>query len=119
MKANNKEIKTFTDSAIEKPFGFGEYILFVEYSNFNSETQTFESVSKPTLAIIVDEWICDMAIAFDYVVWSNFNRRNSNNATKEILTHIEWNDFIDILGRWENKPTYKEMLEAYRKIKNS
>lgn len=33
---------------------------------------------------------------------------------EEIEYHVEWDDFIDILGHWENKPNWKQILEKYR-----
>jgi hypothetical protein len=33
---------------------------------------------------------------------------------EEIENHIEWRDYIDILGQWKNKPNWKEIILAYR-----
>lgn len=33
---------------------------------------------------------------------------------EEIEYHAEWTDYIDILGHWEGRPNWKEILEKYR-----
>lgn len=115
MKANGKEIQTYTDMVYDKDPKFGWYILFVEYADHDNLTNTFKSVSAPRLAIIVNQWLADMAPAFDYVEWTNFNRYTLN--IPQIKTHIEWSDFIDVLGIWENRPSWKEILKAYKSNK--
>ena len=34
---------------------------------------------------------------------------------EKIESHIEWNDYIDILGHWTYKPDWKEIIQKYRK----
>lgn len=104
---------------INHDFRFGDYILFQEYCR--TENGIY-NVSKPILAIYLGFFIADQTIGFNYIRWNNDSRlivnENGYKNIKEVgdvENHIEWNDCIDILGFWNNKPNYKEILTSYRK----
>ena len=98
-----KEINTFIKN-IDK-LKFGNYILFQEYIH--------EKISEPILAIYLGCFVADQTLGFDYVKWNNENREN----IVKIECHIEWMDYIDILGHWKNKPNWKQIIKKYRKQK--
>ncbi|MCK9445618.1 hypothetical protein M0Q50_01855 [bacterium] len=102
---------------------FGDYILFQEYK-YDSNSKSY-NVSKPIFVIFLGYFIADQALGFNYVEWLNENHTeyiNNENVTnlkvckevKEINCHIEWDDYIDILGHWKNKPNWKEIISKYR-----
>lgn len=118
-----KKLNTFSDNNLK----FGDYILFQKYRQdiHNGECYNFK-ISKPIMAIYLGSFIADQTIGFNFVRWNNdrhsiwvTNKYVTNlRATKEvnyIENHIEWNDYIDILGLWHNKPNWRGILASYRK----
>lgn len=109
-----------------KNIEFGDYLLFQEYKQREHDgTQYHYKVSKPILAIYLGLFIADQTIGFNYVIWNNEN--HTVRITNEYVTnypvckevdsihqHIEWSDYLDILGHWKNKPRWKEIIKAYR-----
>lgn len=85
---------------------FGDYILFQEYK-LHGDTYT---VSNPILVLYIGAFVADQTIGFEYIKWN----KDYANKMNEIGTHIEWNDYIDVLGVWKRKPNWKEILKAYR-----
>lgn len=67
-------------------------------------------VSKPILVIYLGYFVVDQTIGFNYVRWINENR----DEVVGIDNHIEWNDYIDIIGHWKGKPNWKEIIKCYR-----
>ena len=121
-----KKLNTFTDN-LDK-LEFGSYILFQKYhSKYDGGTKSYNyEISKPILAIYLGNFVADQTLGFNYVRWINDKRivyiTNENvtnypvlKEVEEIENHIEWNDYIDILGIWKNKPTWKQILSEYRK----
>lgn len=118
-----KKLNTF----IGHDMHFGDYILFQEYRQGKFEKDQFHyEISKPILAIYLGCFVADQTIGFNYVRWNNDNHTvcHSNEYVtnykqcQQVLgveDHIEWDDMIDILGYWENKPNWKEILKSYRK----
>tara|TARA_R110000772_G_scaffold43995_1_gene101236 strand:- start:42860 stop:43258 length:399 start_codon:yes stop_codon:yes gene_type:complete len=115
-----KKIKTLLNSDGLK-LQFGDYILFQEYT---SDKDNF-NISKPILAIYLGNFIADQTLGFNYVRWNNDNHIvyiTNEHVTKlpmvkeveKIESHVEWNDFIDILGVWDNRPGWKQILQKYR-----
>ncbi len=106
---------------------FGDYILFQEYERGSHDgTQYNYKVSKPILAIYLGYFAADQTMGFNYVIWNN--QRHTVYITNQYVTnvgvckevdgvhqHIEWNDYLDILGHWNVKPKWKEIMVAYRK----
>lgn len=116
-----KKVNAFIDKFGEYDYRFGDYILFQEYKWVNQQYE----VSRPILAIYLGSFPMDQTVGFNYVRWVNENRYTYHteypkvkvfNEVKEIEYHIEWSDYIDILGFWKHKPTWKEILAAYRKL---
>lgn len=105
-----RKIKTFVDNIDQ--LEFGNYILFQEYvqKDYNGICYNYE-ISKPILGIYLGYFIADQAIGFNYVKWCNYKKSEVQN----IDNHIEWNDYIDILGIWKNKPNWKQIISEYRK----
>lgn len=104
---------------------FGDYILFQEYSQNSSDNTKTYNVTKPILAIYLGSFVADQTLGFNYVRWNNENHTvyiTNEHVThyptckevEKIESHIEWNDFTDILGHWKNKPTWKEIIKVYR-----
>jgi hypothetical protein len=121
----NRKLNSFGESERQK---FGDYLLFQEYKHVPGEE--YYKISKPILVIFLGSFIMDMAIGFNYVRWNNDN--HSEFITNEYVTkyrimkevkkieqYVEWNDSIDILGHWSYKPTWKEIIAAYRKQNTS
>jgi len=121
-----KRLNTLSENADLK---VGDFILFQEYTqgsylyNEGKKCSKYQyNISKPILAIYLGFFMVDMAGAFNYVKWINNQREMETNENgysyikeiSEIKHHIEWNDFIDILGRWNHRPNQKELLTAYR-----
>lgn len=106
---------------------FGDYILFQEYCQKKHDGKQYHfEVSRPIMAIYLGFFVADQTIGFNYIRWNNDNHSVwvSNEHVKnyrvvkevdQIECHVEWNDYIDILGHWKNKPGWKEILKAYRK----
>lgn len=98
----------------DKKYNFGDYLLFQEYSQGKHNGKEYEyTISKPILAIFISWFPCDQTIGFEYVKWFNNNRLP--NGSVEVYSHIEWSDYIDVLGHWAHKPSWKEILSCYRK----
>tara|TARA_R110000772_G_scaffold20466_2_gene56794 strand:- start:88462 stop:88878 length:417 start_codon:yes stop_codon:yes gene_type:complete len=121
-----RKLKTFISSSINLKLKFGDYILFQEYtSNNNNNNNNNFNVSKPILAIYLGMFVADQTIGFNYVKWNNdnhtvyiTNEHVTNYPTvkevEKVESHIEWSDYIDILGVWENRPGWKQILSKYR-----
>lgn len=102
---------------------FGDYVLFQEYRS-NARDHTLR-VSRPILAIYLGCFVIDQTLGFNYVKWNNDKHIvyvTNENVTryptcKEVSgidQHIEWMDYIDILGHWKHKPGWKEIIKSYR-----
>lgn len=88
-----------------KNLAFGDYILFQEYDK-NGD------VSNPIMAIYLGYFTYDQTVGFYYVRWRNENRLIETQP--KIEEHIEWDEHINILGHWSEKPNMKEIMESYR-----
>lgn len=108
----------------KKKLEFGNYILFQEYKYDNKNN--IYNISKPILAIYLGCFVADQTLGFNYVKWNNekhtvyiTNDHVTNypvvKEVKEIGFHIEWDDYIDILGTWNNRPKWKKIISKYRK----
>ena len=109
-----------------KNIEFGDYLLFQEYEQGTHDGKQYSyKVSKPTLVIYLGLFVCDQTIGFNYVKWVNENhteRITNKDVTNHpickevdgIHQHIEWDDYLDILGHWKNKPKWKEIIKSYR-----
>lgn len=112
------KLNTFIKSS--KDWSFGDIILFQEYERAESDYK----VSKPILAVYLGYFVADQTIGFNYAKWVNPNHTVyiSNEHVKnypacpqaEIKEHVEWSDYINVLGHWKSKPNWKEILKAYR-----
>lgn len=97
---------------------FGDYILFQDYK-YDYKTKSY-NVSKPKFVIFLGYFVADQTLGFNYVKWVNENHTECINdecigkEVREINSHIEWDDYIDILGHWVNKPNWKEIISKYR-----
>lgn len=106
-----RKINIFSDTM--NKLKVGDIILFQEYKS--GKGSTFD-VSKPIYAIYLGMDVYDMACVMKYIaVPKEFN------TSQEILQqeHIEWSNFIDILGYWKGQPKLKNLLKAYRKYYKS
>lgn len=115
-----RKLKTFINST-ELKLKFGDYILFQEYT---SDNYNF-NISKPILAIYLGNFIADQTLGFNYVRWNNDNHivyiTNENvtnyptiKEVEKIESHIEWSDYIDILGVWGDRPIWRQIISKYR-----
>lgn len=128
-KEENKIMKRIITPFVNGKFKleFGDYILFQEYEQGEHDGEEYNyNVTKPILAIYLGCFVADQTLGFNYVRWNNENhlvyvtnehvtRYALNKQVNEIEHHIEWDDYIDILGHWKNKPNWKEIIVAYRK----
>lgn len=123
MKNSKRKLKTFIK---HKNMEFGDYILFQEYEYSHDTPEAKYLVSKPIMAIYLGIFVADQAVGFNYVRWNNDN--HTEFVTNEYVTnapickqvggienHIEWDDYIDILGYWKKKPKWKQIIKSYRK----
>ena len=115
-----RKLEKFSNSNLK----FGDYILFQKYDYLHDYNEY--KISKPILAIYLGSFIADQTLGFNYVKWNNDNHSvyiTNKHVTnyrvckevEKIESHIEWNDYIDILGHWIYKPKWKEIIQAYRK----
>ena len=115
-----RKLETFSNSNLK----FGDYILFQKYDYLHDYNEY--KISKPILAIYLGSFIADQTLGFNYVKWNNENHSvyiTNKHVTNyrvykevgKIESHIEWNDYIDILGHWTYKPDWKEIIQKYRK----
>ena len=115
-----RKLETFSNSNLK----FGDYILFQKYDYLHDYNEY--KISKPILAIYLGSFIADQTLGFNYVKWNNENHSvyiTNKHVTnyrvykevEKIESHIEWNDYIDILGHWTYKPDWKEIIQKYRK----
>jgi hypothetical protein len=122
------KIKTFLRA--DANYEFGDYLLFQEYENVHDSEQQHYKISRPRLVIYLGAFVADQTLGFNYVRWNNENHRVL--ITNEYVTdypickevhgiehHIEWDNYIDILGHWKHKPTWKEIIKAYRYQNNN
>jgi len=122
-----RKLNTFISHRVLK---FGDYLLFQEYMHKygDDNKDSYYEVTKPILAIYLGVFVADQAIGFDYVKWNNDNhiikhkvitggKEYEIKSTSQAQTgsHIEWDDYIDILDSWKYRPSWREILEAYRK----
>lgn len=126
LESRLKEAKSYLNLVKEyriQKLKFGDYILFQKYTHKHKEDY---EVTKPILAIYLGAFVADQTIGFNYVRWNNDNHTvyvTNEYVTKyptckevdKIESFIEWDDYIDILGSWEIRPSWKEILVAYRK----
>ena len=115
-----RKLEKFSNSNLK----FGDYILFQKYDYLHDYNEY--KISKPILAIYLGSFIADQTLGFNYVKWNNDNHSvyiTNKHVTnyrvckevEKIESHIEWNDYIDILGHWTYKPDWKEIIQKYRK----
>lgn len=85
---------------------FGDFLLF----------QTVEKgiKSKPIFAVILGEEIFDQTVGFDYCEWT----KSFSNSQAVVRTFILWNNNLIVLGHWTKRPTFRELLSAYRKYES-
>lgn len=110
---NVRKLNTFIENC--GTLKFGDFILFQEYS-YSRHNINF-SISKPILAIFLGDFIADQTLGFDYIKWYKSEANSPNLETTElpkITNHVEWDDYIDILGMWSYRPNFRELLSAYR-----
>lgn len=89
------------------------YLFLVLFFNFpmpefynNWAKSMAEAKSKPYI---------DLANSNHTIYISNEHVKNYPACPQaEIKDHIEWDDYINVLGHWKNKPNWKEILKAYR-----
>jgi len=94
---------------------FGDYLLFQEYIPVLDGGKYV--ISKPKLVIYLGFFVTEtldvrQALGFDYVEWGNNNR--DYNEVRKVENHIEGTDYIDILGHWKNKPSWRDIIKSYR-----
>jgi hypothetical protein len=100
--------------------------LAIGFSFFRNNRALNPNAPKPKLVIYLGCFVADQTIGFNYVQWINENHiiKINNEYIKNYKTkkqvddincYIEWSDYIDILGYWNHKPTWKEILPTYRK----
>ncbi|MBP7860012.1 hypothetical protein KA001_03580 [Patescibacteria group bacterium] len=126
-------MNTFNKRKLNKFLGgtakleFGDYILFQKYTEGKPDDskEDYYEISTPILAIYLGCFVCDQTLGFNYVRWNNDNHSvfvttesgykcRTLKEVERIENHIEWNDYIDILGHWDFKPKYRNILKAYR-----
>ena len=119
-----KKLNNFSEFPI---MHFGDYILFQEYTQDKHDGEQYHyKISKPVFAIYLGCFVADMTLGFNYVQWINeqhiieinneyIKNYKTNKQVDDIKSHIEWSDYIDILGYWDHKPSWREILPAYRK----
>jgi hypothetical protein len=108
-----RKLNTFIENF--NKLSFGDFILFQEYKqqNYNFERKEYDYlVSSPILAIYIGWGVFDQTIGFQYILWQKDSKETYD---VEINYHIEWSNYIDILGVWKYKPNWKEILFAWRK----
>lgn len=115
------KINTFLNKC--KYLRFGDYILFQEISKHRREGDNhYATISKPILAIYLNSDGFDQTAGFYFVKWINECRTLTSEAgykyipEPEIKLHVEWDDYINILGWWHHKPNWKEIIKAYRRM---
>jgi len=118
-----KKLNKFSDNC--NKLQFGDYVLFQEYVREKVDGEYVFNISKPIFSIYLGSFFADMAISFNYVKWINDNRIDyiTNENVKNcpvcrevsgVESHYEWSDYIDILGIWKVRPTWKEIISKYR-----
>lgn len=118
-----REVNTF--GSHRPTMKFGDFILFQEYDNveYNHE---LHKVSKPRLVIYLGMFVADQTIGFNYIEWVNENKpiyitnsyvtnRKTYKQVGRVKDHVEWDEFIDIIGHWAYRPSFKELITAFRK----
>lgn len=106
---------------------FGDYFLYQKYIHeFDKETNKYKyKVSKPIMAMFLQWWPCDQTLDAEYLVWLNGNKCGWKETAEgvrwmqepaKIETFAEWMDYGDLLGLWKHKPSWKEILPAYRNM---
>lgn len=88
-----------------------------------------EKISYPKLAIFVKYMMVDMAVELQFVdmprTWHynveflsnpelNISMPLSERAT-EFSYHLEWDQSMFIFGQWSQKPTWRELRQAYER----
>lgn len=93
---------------------FGDYILFQEYRQGEHDGVQYKAnVTSPIYAIYLGCFIADQTVGCNYIRVLN-DRHDGLIQYSKIEMHIEWMDFIDILGHWKNRPDWKKIIKAYR-----
>lgn len=87
---------------------YGDYILFQEYKRNDDCSYT---VTKPILVLYLGAFAADQTIGFEYIKWN----KDCSNRPNKIDEHVEWSNYINILGHWKRKPNWKDIIKAYRK----
>ena len=92
---------------------FGDFILFQEYKQGKCVDGKYNyTISKPIMGVFVNSFLADQTIGFHYIEWVNDNKLIDYEP--EMKYHIEWDDYINILGQWKIRPTWRAILKAYR-----
>jgi len=107
-----------------KNWKFGDIILFQEYKqqSYDNENKRYDyKVGKPKLVSYLKSEVCDQTIGFDYIeykgdfFWEKSEKKRDMYPENTKGIHVEWDDYINILGYWKSMPTFRELLSVYRK----
>lgn len=94
-------------------FKIGDFILLQEYI-YDFENKRF-NVGEPVLVMFVRHFVADQTIGFDAIKWT----KDFSNHEIEQFSFIEWHDYIDILGHWPKRPTFRELKAAFMTRNNN
>jgi hypothetical protein len=86
-------------------------------------------ITQPILCKWVSLHAIDQASCYSFIIpWRSFHFFTYPNADAlefsepwcvnnppKLYPIIEWNDWINVLGEWDKKPNWKELLPAFRK----
>lgn len=81
-------------------------------SDWTNITKTFDTINKPTMAVIVGIDVWDMAVAVYYTEHTKFEAFDTGPL--EVKSFGEWSDYWNVLGHWHTNPTLTELKAALR-----
>ena len=94
-------------------FKIGDFILLQEYI-YDFDNKAF-NISSPILVIFIRHFVADQTLGIDAIKWT----KDFTYDTIEQYSFIEWHDYIDILGHWSKRPTFRELRQAFTNKNNA
>ena len=105
------------NNIITNNFEFGDWFLYQQYDHiWDKDIKQYKyMVSKPIMAMFIQWWPCDQTVDVEHLIWSKYGIHRKNQIAANVQWFAEWMDYGDVLGHWKHKPSWKEIIVAYRK----
>lgn len=82
---------------------FGDYIVF----RHHCENRGWGPIET---GIYIGWEACDQTVGMIYCPWQH----HRNESEFDLRSHVQWRGATYIYGHWKSRPTWRQLLQAYR-----